>query len=86
MVYYQSPAPPPTHHQEDLSVPRKWATWDLAGEETGGEQVFFRRNPAGHFCFQFLAGQISFPEIPHLLLKSNKAPASLLLSLITSRG
>lgn len=36
--------------------------------------------------FQFLAVQISFPCIPHLLLKSSRALAFLLFSLITPWG
>lgn len=55
----------------------------------GGEQVFFFF-PGGIqqdiFVFSSWLAKFFFPEIPHLLLKSNKAPVFLLLSPITPRG
>lgn len=67
-----------------------------------GKQVFFFQEESGRtflslrkrhrglvldwWVFQFLAVQISFPWTPHLLLKSSRALAFLLFSLITLLG
>lgn len=78
----------------------KSGTW--LEEEMEGKQVFFFQEESGRtflslrkrhrglvldwWVFQFLAVQISFPWTPHLLLKSSRALAFLLFSLITLLG